>query len=84
MVEYMNNAVVLTQNENEEPLDAEERQLIYFGYKRYLGERRAAHRALRSILRKEEGVDLRQHVKWVNEYKGKLEGEMTSICKEVI
>jgi len=73
-------AVATTQGE----LSVEERNLLSVAYKNVVGSRRAAWRILSSLKQKEQSKGNEEHVKRIDEYKGKIEKELLDICGEII
>ncbi|KAJ3692151.1 hypothetical protein LUZ60_012501 [Juncus effusus] len=79
MVEAMKNVAKLDVE-----LTVEERNLLSVGYKNVIGSRRASWRILSSIEQKEEVKGNEQHVKKINEYRNKVEIELTGICTDIM
>ncbi|XP_062865346.1 14-3-3 protein zeta/delta [Trichomycterus rosablanca] len=67
--------------EKGEELTDEERNLLSVAYKNVVGARRSSWRVISSIEQKTEGSDKQQMAK---EYREKIEGELQSICKDVL
>ncbi|XXG61522.1 hypothetical protein AAC387_Pa05g0114 [Persea americana] len=65
-------------------LTVEERNLLSVGYKNVIGSRRASWRILSSIEQKEESKGNEHHVKRINEYRQKIESELSSICNDIM
>ncbi|RWW67420.1 hypothetical protein BHE74_00025145 [Ensete ventricosum] len=65
-------------------LTVEERNLLSVGYKNVVGARRASWRILSSIEQKEETKGNEHHVKSINEYRHKVESELSNICTDII
>ncbi|CAN6483061.1 unnamed protein product [Victoria cruziana] len=65
-------------------LAVEERNLLSVGYKNVIGARRASWRILSSIEQKEESKGNEAHVKRIQEYRHKVESELSSICNDVM
>lgn len=65
-------------------LTVEERNLLSVGYKNVIGSRRASWRILSSIEQKEEAKGNEHHVKRINEYRQKIESELSSICNDIM
>ncbi|KAJ3686331.1 hypothetical protein LUZ61_015495 [Rhynchospora tenuis] len=79
MVEAMKNVAKLDVE-----LTVEERNLLSVGYKNVIGSRRASWRILSSIEQKEEAKGNEAHVKRINEYRNKVETELTGICNDIM
>lgn len=79
MVEFMKNVAKLDVE-----LTVEERNLLSVGYKNVIGARRASWRILSSIEQKEENKGNEQNVKWIKEYRAKVEEELTKICNDIL
>ncbi|XP_078176938.1 14-3-3-like protein B isoform X3 [Carex rostrata] len=79
MVEAMKNVAKLDVE-----LTVEERNLLSVGYKNVIGSRRASWRILSSIEQKEEAKGNEAHVKRINEYRHKVETELTGICNDIM
>ncbi|OIV99179.1 hypothetical protein TanjilG_19675 [Lupinus angustifolius] len=79
MVEAMKNVANLDVE-----LTVEERNLLSVAYKNVIGARRASWRILSSIEQKEESKGNEVHVKRINEYRQKVETELSSICNDVM
>jgi 14-3-3 protein epsilon len=62
----------------------EERNILSVAFKNVVGTRRAAWRVLSSIQKKENNKGNQDNVVKVKEYKGQIEGELTSICKGIL
>lgn len=67
---------------NEELLSTDERNLLSVAYKNVVGSRRASWRVISSIEAKTSG-DQRK-IELAKEYREKIEGELQTICKEVL
>ncbi|MCE2055709.1 14-3-3 protein 8 [Datura stramonium] len=65
-------------------LTVEERNLLSVGYKNVVGSRRASWRILSSIEQKEESRGNEQNVKRIQEYRQKVESELTDICNNIM
>ncbi|KAK4374037.1 hypothetical protein RND71_004714 [Anisodus tanguticus] len=65
-------------------LTVEERNLFSVGYKNVVGSRRASWRILSSIELKEESRGNEQNVKRIQEYRKKVESELTDICNNIM
>ncbi|KAK4793473.1 hypothetical protein SAY86_023908 [Trapa natans] len=79
MVEAMKKVAKLDME-----LTVEERNLLSVGYKNVIGSRRASWRILSSIEQKEEAKGNEQHAKWIKDYQGRVEDELTQICNEIL
>jgi len=65
-------------------LSVEERNLLSVAYKNVVGSRRAAWRILSSLKQKEQSKGNEDHVKRIDEYKHKIETELSNICSEIL
>lgn len=65
-------------------LTVEERNLLSGGYKNVVGARRASWRILSSIEQTEESRGNEQNVKRIQEYRQKVESELTDICNNIM
>ncbi|KAL8510864.1 hypothetical protein ACS0TY_017613 [Phlomoides rotata] len=65
-------------------LAADERDLLSTGYWNVIGRRRNSWGALSKLEKKEESEGNKADVRRINEYKQKVEAEITDICKELI
>jgi len=72
----------VAQLENE--LSVEERNLLSVAYKNIVGSRRASLRIISSIEQKESSRGKTDNLKKVNEYRKKVEEELTRICGDVL
>ena len=79
MVEAMKNVANLNVE-----LTVEERNLLSVGYKNVIGARRASWRILSSIEQKEESKGNEQNVQRIQDYRKKVESELTNICNDVL
>ncbi|KAK4787030.1 hypothetical protein SAY86_010863 [Trapa natans] len=79
MVEAMKNVAQLNVE-----LTVEERNLLSVGYKNVVGSRRASWRILSSIEQKEELRGNEANAKITNEYRKKVESELSSICSDIM
>eukprot|EP00250_Pteridium_aquilinum_P029636 c39875_g1_i1 orf=250-1026(+) len=79
MVESMKNVAKLDVE-----LTVEERNLLSVGYKNVIGARRASWRILSSIEQKEENKGNELNVKRIQDYRGKVESELTNICNDIL
>ncbi|XP_026878694.1 14-3-3 protein zeta/delta isoform X2 [Electrophorus electricus] len=74
-------ACMKTVTEVGDELTDEERNLLSVAYKNVVGARRSAWRVISSIEQKSEASDKKQMAK---EYREKIEGELQSICNDVL
>ncbi|XP_073110223.1 14-3-3 protein 7 isoform X5 [Elaeis guineensis] len=65
-------------------LTAEERNLLSVGYKNVIGPRRASWRILAALEEKEEGKESEKNVKRMQDYKKRVEDELTKICNDIL
>jgi len=65
-------------------LSVEERNLLSVAYKNVVGSRRASLRIISSIEQKEESRGKADHLKKAQEYKKKVEKELTEICNDIL
>lgn len=65
-------------------LTVEERNLLSVAYKNVIGARRASWRIISSIEQKEENKGNDKHVEMTKEYKSKVEGELVTICNDIL
>ncbi|KAL5558988.1 hypothetical protein UlMin_035199 [Ulmus minor] len=65
-------------------LTVEERNLLSVGYKNIIGSRRASWRILSSIEQKEESRGTEQNSKRINEYRRRVEEEISKICNDIL
>jgi len=65
-------------------LSVEERNLLSVAYKNVIGSRRASWRIISSIEQKEESKGNEAHVKQIKGYRGKVETELSDICKDIM
>jgi 14-3-3 protein epsilon len=65
-------------------LTVEERNLLSVAYKNVVGSRRASLRIISSIEQKEESRGKTDHLKKAQEYKKKVEKELTEICNDIL
>jgi len=82
MVQAMKRVAASAAKDGE--LSVEERNLLSVAYKNVVGSRRAAWRILSSLKQKEQSKGNEDHVKRIDEYKGKIEKELNDICSEII
>lgn len=79
MVESMKSVATMEQE-----LSVEERNLLSVAYKNVIGARRASWRIVSSIEQKEESKGNENHVKMIQDYKKKIEGELSKVCDDVL
>ncbi|XP_078428322.1 14-3-3-like protein D [Wolffia australiana] len=79
MVEFLNSLVKLNVD-----LTVEERNLFSVGYKNLVGARRASWRILSSIEQKEEAKGNVKNSRRINDYRLKVEADLSRICREII
>lgn len=65
-------------------LSVEERNLLSVGYKNVIGARRASWRILSSIEQKERSKGNTEHEALIEQYRSKVETELTDICKDIL
>lgn len=65
-------------------LSVDERNLLSVAYKNVIGARRAAWRIISSVKDKEESKSNTKRVEQISQYRSKIEGELTSICNDVV
>jgi 14-3-3 protein epsilon len=65
-------------------LSVEERNLLSVAYKNAVGSRRAAWRIITSVEQKEKSKGNEENAKWAKEYCGKVEAELSKICKTIL
>jgi 14-3-3 protein epsilon len=65
-------------------LTVEERNLLSVAYKNVVGSRRASWRIISSIEQKEESRGNTQHVPRIQEYRKKVEKELSDICNDIL
>jgi len=82
MVQAMKRVAASAAKDGE--LSVEERNLLSVAYKNVVGSRRAAWRILSSLKQKEQSKGNEDHVKRIDEYKGRIEKELNDICSEII
>merc|ERR550514_975891 len=66
------------------PLSTEERNLLSVAYKNAVGSRRAAWRIISSVEQKEQSKGNNDNAKFAEEYRGKVEGELSTICDAIL
>ncbi|KAM7529341.1 hypothetical protein LguiB_032751 [Lonicera macranthoides] len=81
MVRYMDK-LVSTSTTTE--LTVEERNLLSVAYKNVIGSLRAAWRIVSSIEQKEEGRNNDKHVSLVQDYRSKVESELSGVCAGIL
>jgi len=79
MVESMRKVV-----EGGVDLSVEERNLLSVAFKNVVGARRASWRIISSIEGKEENGGNENKLRWIREYKKKIEAELDKICNDVL
>jgi 14-3-3 protein epsilon len=79
MVESMKNVAKMNQE-----LTVEERNLLSVAYKNVIGARRASWRIISSIEQKEESKGQEKYVSSIQEYRKKVENELTQICNDIL
>ncbi|KAK7550565.1 14-3-3-like protein 2, partial [Phyllosticta citricarpa] len=65
-------------------LTVEERNLLSVAYKNVIGARRASWRIVTSIEQKEESKGNESQVTLIKEYRQKIEGELATICEDIL
>jgi 14-3-3 protein beta/theta/zeta len=75
-------AAMLAVTEQGAELSNEERNLLSVAYKNVVGARRSSWRVISSIEQKTEGNERKQTM--TKEYREKIEGELRTICKDVL
>jgi len=68
----------------QDELSVEERNLLSVAYKNIVGSRRASLRIISSIEQKESSRGKTENLKKVNDYRKKVEDELTKICADVL
>jgi len=76
------SAAMKQVTEFDNPLTTEERNLLSVAYKNVVGARRSSWRVISSIEQKSENNEKKRAM--AHEYREKVEGELKSICKEVL
>lgn len=74
----------VSQMANSAELSVEERNLLSVGYKNVIGARRASWRILSSIEQKERSKGNSEHEALIEQYRTKVETELTDICKDIL
>lgn len=69
--------------ETDQPLNAEERNLLSVAYKNSVGSRRTSWRIISSVEAKKENEDT-THMQILKNYRGEVEKELDAICKDII
>ncbi|KAK2391590.1 G-box regulating factor [Trifolium repens] len=82
MVSFMQKLVVASTPSSE--LSVEERNLISVAYKNVIGSLRAAWRIVSSIEQKEESRKNEDHVLLVQQYRSKVESELSNVCASIL
>merc|ERR1712153_238318 len=65
-------------------LSTEERNLLSVAYKNAVGSRRAAWRIISSVEQKEQSKGNTDNAAFAKEYRGKVEGELNTICDAIL
>jgi len=65
-------------------LSVEERNLLSVAYKNAVGSRRAAWRIITSVEQKEKSKGNNENAGWAKEFCGKVEGELQTICDDIL
>merc|ERR1719230_2341919 len=65
-------------------LSVEERNLLSVAYKNAVGSRRAAWRIITSVEQKEASKGNADNALWAKEFCGKVEGELQTICDDIL
>jgi len=65
-------------------LSTEERNLLSVAYKNAVGSRRAAWRIISSVEQKEQSKGNAENAKFAEEYRMKVEGELSTICDAIL
>ncbi|KAK7860148.1 14-3-3-like protein [Quercus suber] len=76
MVEFMEKVLVVVEREE---LTVEERNLLSVAYKIMIGARQSSWRIISSIKQKEESHSNEDHVSMIQDYKSKIESELSNI-----
>lgn len=71
-------------NEEKEELTVEERNLLSVAFKNVIGSRRAAWRIISSIEQKEEHCGNEKNAAVNQEYRRRVEAELSNICKDIL
>lgn len=83
MLEFVEKAAKAASSEGKD-LTAEERHLLSVAYKNVVGSRRAAWRILMSIGRSEEKRCNSHRAAAIQEYRARIESELSSICRRIL
>jgi len=67
-----------------EELSVEERNLLSVAYKNVVGSRRASWRIVSSIESKEEGKGNASRLQMIQNYRSKIEAELSAICTDIL
>lgn len=76
--------VAAATDEGTAEMTVEERNLLSVAFKNVIGARRASWRIVSSIEQKEESRGNTSHVAITKEYRGKIEKELSDICKDIL
>ena len=67
-----------------EELTVEERNLLSMAYKNKIGTRRASWRIISLIEQKEEVRSIEDHMSMIQDYRSKIESELSNICDGIL
>ena len=81
MVEFMEKVSAVVKSKE---LIVEERNLLSVAYKNKIGTRRASWRIISSIEQKEESRNSEDHVSMIQDYRSKIESELSNICDGIL
>ncbi|WOL08838.1 GF14 protein [Canna indica] len=81
MVEFMEK---VARTAGTQELTLEERNLLSVAYKNVIGARRASLRIVSSIEVKEAARGNEDHVAAINDHRGRIEGELSKICHDIL
>ena len=81
MVEFMEKVSAAVESKE---LIVEERNLLSVAYKNKIGTRRASWRIISSIEQKEESRNSEDHVSMIQDYRSKIESELSNICDGIL
>jgi len=70
--------------EGESELTIDERNLLSVAFKNVVGARRASWRVVASVKEKEESKGTTKHLAKIQEYREKIEAELSKICEDII